>query len=120
MTTKSKHGAVLAGPFLERLVGPLTLGGFLNAIRTGEGWSLAEMGARLGVSRMHLCDVEKGRRPVAPGRAAEWARLLGYSPEQFVSLALQEQVLAAGLNMDVEVTAHKRSRTSGRRQVVGR
>ena len=32
----------------------------------------------LGVSRSHLCDVEKGRKVVSPERAAAWAKLLGF------------------------------------------
>ena len=33
----------------------------------------------LGVSRSHICDIEKGRKVVSPERAAKWANVLGYS-----------------------------------------
>lgn len=89
--------------FLENLAGPITLGTALAAIREGEEWSPAEMARALGVSRSHLCDIEKGRKSISPGRAAEFARTLGYSERHFVRLALQELVDAAGLDLEVRV-----------------
>jgi len=92
--------------FLERLTGGrLTLAEALFSIRSGEGWSQAEMGRRLGISRAHLCDIEKGRRTVSPDRAARFARILGYSETQFVRLALQDQLNQSGLKMTVSVDA---------------
>ena len=94
----------LARRTLERITGgPLTLPRLLAAIREGEGWSQTEMADRLQISRSHLCDVEKGRKAVAPERAARWARELGFGEEQFVRLALQQQVDAAGLDLQVSV-----------------
>ena len=52
---------------------------------------------------MHVHDIEKRRRGVSVERAAQWAKLLGYSPEQFVQLALQAQLDAAGLRLKVAV-----------------
>ena len=59
----------------------------------------------LGVSRQHLCDIEKGRRRVSPARAAKWARVLGYSETMMAQLALQYMVEEAGLRMKVSVKA---------------
>jgi len=39
---------------------------------------------RLGVSKSHLCDLEKGRKTVSPERAARWAQILGY-PESVLA-----------------------------------
>jgi transcriptional regulator with XRE-family HTH domain len=92
--------------FLENLTGgPLTFGEMLSAIRLGEGLSQAEFAGVLGVSKSHLCDIEKGRKTVSPSRAARFAGLLGYSTEQFVRLALQDQVEQAGLGLIVRVEA---------------
>ena len=91
-------------PFTGDLAGgPLTLGGFVRSIREGEGMTLAQLAAQVGISRQNLCDVEHGRRSVSPSRAAEWARVLGYSETQFVRLALQDQITQAGLNLRVSV-----------------
>ncbi|MCG5054123.1 MAG: helix-turn-helix domain-containing protein [Myxococcales bacterium] len=85
--------------------GPVTLGDALSAIRESEEMSLSEFAAILEVSRSHLCDLEQGRRAVSPGRAARFAKALKQHEAQFVRLALQDQVHAAGLKLKVEVHA---------------
>lgn len=86
MNTKSK-----AKKFLEHLNdGPLTIGDLLWSIREGEELSMAAFAEQLGISRSHLNDIEKGRKPVSPQKAAEYAQILGYSEQQFIRLALQD------------------------------
>jgi transcriptional regulator with XRE-family HTH domain len=103
MTTRKKSAAQ---KFLESVAGePLTLGALLAAIREGEELSQAEFARRLGISRSHLCDIEKGRKMLAPARAAKFAAILGYSEAQFVRLALQSLVSDAGLRLRVTVEA---------------
>jgi len=65
--------------------------------------TLAEFAKKLGISRQHLCDIEKGRKVVSPERAAKFAKILGYSREQFVALALQALLDEADLHLKVEV-----------------
>jgi antitoxin HigA-1 len=92
--------------FLEKLMGgPLTLGGALGALRESEGESLSQFAERLGVTRMHLSDIEHGRRSVSLERAARFAAALSQNEAQFVRLALQDQVRDAGLKLRVEVHA---------------
>ena len=105
MTTK-RNNSIRADEFLEALTGgPLSLAQALLAIRQAEGWSQAEMGQRLGLGRAHVCDIEKGRRLVSPGRAARFARILKHSEIQFVRLALQDQLRQSGIEMTVSVNA---------------
>ncbi len=105
-TSKKKRRRSDAMTFLEALTGgPLTLAEMLSAIREGEGWSQVAMGRKLGVSRAHICDIEKGRRTIRPERAARWAKLLGYPVRQMVRLALQAEVDAAGLRLRVALEA---------------
>lgn len=86
MSTKSR-----TKKFLESLnKGPLTIGELLWSIREGEELSMAAFAEQLGVSRSHLNDIEKGRKPVSPQKASEYARQLGYSEQQFIRLALQD------------------------------
>ncbi len=90
--------------FLEELAGgALTLGRFVRAIREGEEMSQVDFAEKLGISRSHLCDLEKGRKSVSASRAAELARMLGYSEKQFVELALQDSIERAGLDYRVTV-----------------
>jgi transcriptional regulator with XRE-family HTH domain len=91
---------------MERLTGgPLTLGKMLQAVRDGDELTLEVFAKRIGVSRQNLCDIEKGRKGVSPERAARWARLLGYPEAQWVRLALQAELDAAGLKYRVEIAA---------------
>ena len=90
---------------LEELTGEaLSLGMLMRAIRDGEEWSLADMGAKLRVTRAHVAAIENGK-PVSAEAAARYARALRYSPEQFVRLALQDEVQRAGLHYRIDVSA---------------
>jgi len=92
--------------FLEDITGgPLSLGKFLQSIRLGEEMSQVEFADQLGISKSHLCDIEKGRKLLSPERAAVFAKILKYSPEQFVRLALQDQLEKAGLKFKVQIEA---------------
>ena len=101
MSTKKKSDAL---KFLESVTGgPVTLGGLLEAIRLGEEMSQVGFAKKLGISRAHLCDLEKGRRTLSAARAAKFAKTLGYSAERFVKLALQEELDHAKLGLVVDV-----------------
>jgi transcriptional regulator with XRE-family HTH domain len=100
MSTKRKSAAIR---FLEQLGGEYRFGTMLAAIREGDELTQAEMARKLGVSRSHLCDIEKGRKTVSPARAAEFAHVLRLSEKQFVRVALQELVDDAGLKMQVNL-----------------
>ena len=99
------EGRIDATEFFESLHGPMTLGRMLWSLRACDEISQSEFARRLGVSRSHLCDVEKGRKVVSPERAAAWAKILGFPATVFVKLALQEQLDKAGVKMSVEVEA---------------
>lgn len=107
MSTKfNRKNYVDAGPALEKLTkSETTLAKFLEAIRLGEEMSLAEFAKQLGVSRSHLCDIEQGRKTVSPARAAKFAKKLGYSEKQFITLALQDIVRKDGLKFVVKLEA---------------
>jgi len=103
MTTKSR-----AKKFLENLNdGPLTIGDLLCSIREGEELSMAAFAEKLGISRSHLNDIEKGRKPVSLQKAAEYAQVLGYSEQQFIRLAIQD-LLARNDLEEYEVDLIKR------------
>ena len=99
------EGSVDALELLESIDGPMTLGDMIWTLRDCDEVSQAQFARLLGVSRSHLCDVEKGRKVVSPERAAAWAKVLGFPPTVFVKLALQEQLDRAGVKMNVEVEA---------------
>ncbi len=102
MITKKKSDAM---KFLESLVGELTFGGLIEAMRRAEEMSQVEFAKKLGISKQHLCDIEKGRKFVSPERAARFAKILGHSEQSFVALALQDIVNQGGLKLKVSVEA---------------
>lgn len=83
----------------------LTLGNLLWSIRQGEEFSQVEFAKTLGVSKQYLCDLEHGRRFASPKAAADYARKLGYSEEQFVRLCLQDMLDRDGILLNVDVKA---------------
>lgn len=103
---KVKEGKSAAIQLLERLAGgPLTLGRAMESVRKSEALSQDECAKKLGISKSHLCDVEKGRKTVSPERAARWARTLGYPETVLVRLAIQGELDAAGLKYKVAIEA---------------
>ena len=101
MTTKNKSKS---RKFLESLLGEeLTLGLYLQSIRLGEEMSQVEFADKLGISKSHLCDIEKGRKKISPERAYNFALILGYSEKQFVKLALQGLLDESGIELKVDV-----------------
>jgi len=103
---KTKETKSAAIKLLEKVAGgPLTLGKAIESVRKSEDLSQDECARKLGVSKSHLCDVEKGRKTVSPERAARWARVLGYPESVFVRLAIQGELDAAGLRYKVEIEA---------------
>jgi transcriptional regulator with XRE-family HTH domain len=69
----------------------------IRSTRQGDELSQQEFAAKLGISKQHLCDIEKGRKTVSPARAWGWAKALGYHPKQWAELALQDMLDKDGL-----------------------
>ena len=98
----SAHKKSKAKKYLESLRGhPLTFGQMLHSIRLADEISQVELGEKMHVSPAYIRDIEKGRRLVSAARAAQFAKVLKYSVNQFVALALEDQLHEAGLNFNV-------------------
>jgi transcriptional regulator with XRE-family HTH domain len=81
----------------------LTLGKLILAIRKCENMTQVEFAKKLHCSKQHLCDVEHDRKNISPRMAANYAKILGYSQEQFIRLALQNIINRDGLKMIVNL-----------------
>lgn len=89
---------------IEKITGgKLTLGKLIWAIRECEEITQVKLAEKLGCSKQHLSDIERGRKSVSPKTAANYAKRLGYSSEQFIRLALQNIVDRDGLRVIVEI-----------------
>ena len=91
---------------LESITGSkLTLGRLLLAIREADEVSQIDFAAKLKITKQHLCDIEHDRKSESPELAAQYARTLGYSEEQFIRLALQDMIDRKGLKFVVDINA---------------
>lgn len=87
---------------LDKLAGiPLTFGSALKANRLAEEMSQSELGAKIGVSRQYIHQLETGNRNPSVEQAVRIAKVFGMPEDQFVELALQVQVEKAGLQKAV-------------------
>jgi transcriptional regulator with XRE-family HTH domain len=88
----------------------LTLGKLIFAIRQSDEISQVDFAEKLKITKQHLCDIEHERKSIGPKLAAKYAKILGYSKEQFIRLALQDLVDREGLNVEVEITLKGRKK----------
>lgn len=94
-----------ARKYIEKRRGKLTLGRTIRAIRLCDEVSQTDFAKKLQVSTQYLCDLEHNRKTVSPRKAKKFADVLGYSPEQFVRLAIQDALDHDGIRMVVEIKA---------------
>jgi transcriptional regulator with XRE-family HTH domain len=90
---------------LEKTRGKLTLGSAIRSIRLCEDESQTAFAKKLKISAQYLCDLEHNRKIISPKKAKKIAEILGYSPEQFVALAIQGSLDHDHIHMLVEVKA---------------
>ena len=103
-TSPTHVSSVHASAYLEKLLGgPLTFAQLLSSIRKGEDWSQNEMAKRLKVTRSFICNLEKGRKIPSLQSAVDYAEALGYSPHQFATLVIQDQVNKMGFPAKVSI-----------------
>lgn len=77
----------------------------LSSIRLCDEESQTDFAKKLGISRAHLCNIEKGRRTVNFARAYAWGKKLVFSPDQFVELAIQSDLDRDKLPFKVSLSA---------------
>ncbi len=96
---------------IEKITGTkLTLGNLIRSIRQSDDVSQVDFANKLKITKQHLCDIEHGRKSISPKLSAKYAKILGYSKEQFIRLALQDLVDREGLNVEVEITLKVKGR----------
>ena len=89
---------------LENLIGEeFSFGMALEAYRTREGITQADLAELLGCGTSHVCNLEKGRTLVSAEKATEIARAIGDSEKFFVMLAFKDQLRKTGKNWEVKV-----------------
>jgi transcriptional regulator with XRE-family HTH domain len=77
---------------LQALGCTLTLSKHLTEIREHSGATRLAFANKLGISTQRLANIEQGKARVLPKHAAQYAKILKESEEQFVRLALQDMI----------------------------
>jgi transcriptional regulator with XRE-family HTH domain len=78
-----------------------TFGKMLHSLRTADEISQTELAKKAKVSKGLICDIEKGRRDASIELVISLAKIMGYPPESFISILLEEQLRRAHLNFTV-------------------
>ena len=105
MTIKKSKDSSVAELERKLLGKSLSMGTALVGLRGLHGLTQVELASRVGMSKQHICDIEKGRRFLSPAKAAEIAKRLGHPEAYFVKLALQDIISHGGLKYKVTVEA---------------
>lgn len=95
MTTKYKS----AMPFLEKLVGDVSFGDYIHALRLGRELTQVEMATLLEISKQELCDIEKNRKIVSIERAILFAKKLKHSEKYFIRCVIDDHLKRAGVKL---------------------
>ncbi len=88
---------------LEKRLGKMTMASFFRSWRESEEISQRDFAKKLKLSPAKVCNIEKGKKRVSPERAANIAKILGYSQIVLVRIALEEQLYAVGLKYEIEL-----------------
>lgn len=88
---------------LNAMLGDLTLGRAIRAIRLCDEVKQGDFAELLHITQSYLSDIECGRREVSPQKASEFADLLGQSREQFIRLSIQDNLRRKGFYYTVEI-----------------
>lgn len=80
-----------------------TFGQFVEVIRKNSDVSQIDFANKLGISKSHLCDIEKGRKGITAERAQKFAQVLNQPELHFIRLTLQEELHNAGLKYRVKL-----------------
>jgi DNA-binding XRE family transcriptional regulator len=106
MTTKKKKLRYGLEEF-ERDFGRLSFADVINSERLCAEMSQKDFAKLLGISQASLCDLEKGRKIPSPKRAAKIARILQKSDIVFVSIAIEDSLIEAGIDYKVILAPKK-------------
>lgn len=84
--------------YLEKKVGPVTVGLILRAHRTRENLSQSDLAKLLNVTVGFISNIETGKKHLSLEKTLEIAKKLGSSKEFYASIWFQEEARNNGLS----------------------
>lgn len=90
---------------LDRQTGAITFADALKAHRLCEEWTQEQAALKLGITKQMLSAYETGKRIPTPKKAYEMAGVLGLVPEMAVLLAVNDDLKASQLPIQVQLAS---------------
>lgn len=90
---------------IEKIVGYMTFGRMISSLRKCDELSQVKLARKMKISRAMLCDIEKGRRSVSLKMAKRFAKVMGYSDQQFAAKILEDLAREAGYKAKIVLEA---------------
>lgn len=87
-----------AKKFLEKYVGPPTVGMLIRAYRTLNDISILELAVTLGVTKGYISNIETGKKEISLDKALSICDALGEVKEVYARVWFEEQARNAGLD----------------------
>ena len=108
--------------YMEKLVGPTTVGLLLRAYRTRHDVTQAQVAKLLKASKSYVSDLENDRKPLSVMQAKHIAEMLGESTELYVQVRIEQDLREAGMDKILALSPISKSRIKGsgssQRQVI--
>jgi transcriptional regulator with XRE-family HTH domain len=87
-----------ASKFLNKLIGPPSVGKLIRAYRTQNDISIQELALRLGVTKGYISNIETGKKEISLDKALSLCESLGEVKEVYARVWFEEQARNAGLD----------------------
>jgi transcriptional regulator with XRE-family HTH domain len=102
-----KNNNLSVSKALADFIDSLQFGDFVRHMRSSDEVSQTELANRLGFTRQFLNAIELNKKIVSIELAKEISKALGYSPEPFVKVLLNDMLRRSGINKTVEFKQRK-------------
>ena len=96
--TDLQEETILAEEATKEIRKTKTLGKVMKAFRETQGISQCQLADRIGVSKQFLSDIENDRKNIGVPFIRKFAEELGFSPESFIRIYVQDFLKKAGLS----------------------
>ncbi len=77
----------------------VTFGELIRSLRICDEISQIELARKMKISKQYLSAIEHNRKFVSLSRAAKFAKVLGYPPDQFIVAAITDELRKAKIKL---------------------
>ncbi len=100
MNTKEFKMATSAREFLEKKIGPMTIGKLIRSYRTSNELTAQAVAEILEVNRSFITNIENGRKHISLEMVLKIAKKLKESPELYALVWFEEEARRGGVSFE--------------------